>query len=947
MDFATNLFDASEFTPPQLCGGWNAELVWLHIVSDAMIWLAYLAIPIVLIVFIRRRRDMPYPALFWLFGAFILGSGLTHFMELVTFIKPLYRLAGLVKLGTAAVSWVTVIALVPVIPQALRLRGPKDLEREIEERKRAERALYRKTMFLRLLKEAAVAANEASTVESAMQTCLNCICDQIGWPIGHAYLFAEAEADMKDPKPVTLWHVEVPERLDAVRQVMRVSPIARERGLLGRVVATGKPVWSADVTADAIFEGADVTKNLGVRSGFAFPVLVGKEVAAVLEFFSTHPAQPDRPLLDVMVHIGTQLGRVIERARAEQALRHSEMRFRSVAQSANEAIISADGHGKIISWNRGAQMVFGYSEEEVIGQPLTVLMPERYREAHRRGLERLHATGESRILGRTVELHGVRKDSEEFPVEMSLADWQTAQGQFYSGIVRDITERKKNEERLRLSEERLRLLVEGVSGYAILMLDPQGNIASWNAGAERIKGYQAEEILGKHFSAFYPPDAVAERRPERALQTAATEGRFEDEGWRVRKDGSQFWANVVITALRDEAGNLIGFSKITCDLTERKRKEETIQRYADIVGNVQVGLVILRLEDLENIQSFRIVAMNPAASQITTVPAEQVVGKKLLEVGPAAYGTKMPEVFADVVRSGTGRNIDEFHYRHEGAEGIYSIKAFPLPNDCVGLAFEDITERKHTEEEILRLNEQLKQWVIEVENANKELEAFSYSVSHDLRAPLRAMDGFSRIVLEDCASELSKDAQRYLQLVRDSAQQMGRLIDDLLNFSRLSRQPLQKRPIAPVELVRRVLEDLRREQEGRQVEIALGELPACQADPALLKQVLVNLLGNALKYTRVRERALIEIGCHESGSQADERVYFVKDNGVGFDMRYAHRLFGVFQRLHRTEEYEGTGVGLATVQRIIHRHGGRVWAEAEVDQGATFYFTLGNGDRND
>ncbi|MBI4492018.1 MAG: HAMP domain-containing protein [Chloroflexi bacterium] len=228
----------------------------------------------------------------------------------------------------------------------------------------------------------------------------------------------------------------------------------------------------------------------------------------------------------------------------------------------------------------------------------------------------------------------------------------------------------------------------------------------------------------------------------------------------------------------------------------------------------------------------------------------------------------------------------------------------------------------------------------QLESAIKELEAFSYTVSHDLRAPLRAMDGFSRILVEEHAPQLTPEAQRYLRLVRDNAQQMGRLIDDLLAFSCLSRQPLAKHRVQPANLARQALAELRSEQEGRQVELSIGDLPPCLGDPALLRQVFANLLANALKFTRPCEVAVIEVGSREEDGQ---HVYFVKDNGVGFDMRYADKLFGVFQRLHRARDYEGTGVGLAIVQRIVHRHGGRVWAEAEVNQGATFYFTLEGG----
>jgi len=221
--------------------------------------------------------------------------------------------------------------------------------------------------------------------------------------------------------------------------------------------------------------------------------------------------------------------------------------------------------------------------------------------------------------------------------------------------------------------------------------------------------------------------------------------------------------------------------------------------------------------------------------------------------------------------------------------------------------------------------------------ANRELEAFTYSVSHDLRAPLRTLDGFSRILLEEYAGALPSEAQRYLNLVRQGAVEMERLIDDLLRLSRVGRAALTKRTVAPEEIVREVLDELSAEREGRQVEIVIGELPPCQADPALLKHVWANLLSNALKYTRRRAIARIEVTSLEQDGQT---VYLVRDNGVGFDMRYADKLFGLFQRLHRDEEYEGTGVGLAIAQRIVQRHGGRIWAEAEVDRGATFYFTL-------
>ncbi|MEI9895038.1 MAG: response regulator [Chthoniobacter sp.] len=224
-----------------------------------------------------------------------------------------------------------------------------------------------------------------------------------------------------------------------------------------------------------------------------------------------------------------------------------------------------------------------------------------------------------------------------------------------------------------------------------------------------------------------------------------------------------------------------------------------------------------------------------------------------------------------------------------------------------------------------------------LEAANKELEAFSYSVSHDLRAPLRHIDGFAQLLSSGYADQLPPPAQRLLQNVCKAAERLGTLIDDLLNFSRLSRQPLVKQTVSLSNLVQLVLDELQAEREGRRVEIRLEELPDCLGDRSLLRQVFVNLLSNALKFTRKRDPAVIEIGCRE---EAGEPVYFVRDNGAGFDMQFAGKLFGVFQRLHGVDQFEGTGVGLSIVQRIIHRHGGRIWAEAELDKGATFRFTL-------
>lgn len=242
------------------------------------------------------------------------------------------------------------------------------------------------------------------------------------------------------------------------------------------------------------------------------------------------------------------------------------------------------------------------------------------------------------------------------------------------------------------------------------------------------------------------------------------------------------------------------------------------------------------------------------------------------------------------------------------------------------------------------LEEHLRERTTELEVANKELESFSYSVSHDLRAPLRAVAGYSSMVLRQYSSQIPADAQRLLNQVNASAQRMGQLIDGLLHFSRLGRAPLSKRPVNVSLMVRDVLAELQADQGDRQIQLEVMELPGCVGDPLLLKQVFLNLLSNAFKFTRKKPEAQIKVGCRRENA---ENVYFVQDNGAGFDMTYAEKLFGVFQRLHHLDDFDGTGVGLSIVHRIIQRHGGRIWVDARVEQGATFYFTLEETGKNE
>lgn len=333
---------------------------------------------------------------------------------------------------------------------------------------------------------------------------------------------------------------------------------------------------------------------------------------------------------------------------------------------------------------------------------------------------------------------------------------------------------------------------------------------------------------------------------------------------------------------------------------------------------------------------------NRGAQELYGWTAEEAIGKLTHQLLQTVFPEPIDEIRAELLRN--DRWEGEFvHTKRDGTKVIV-VSRWALQRDESGnpLAVletnNDITERKLREEQIRKLNEELKKWTSDLEAANRELEAFAYSVSHDLRAPLRHMVGYTELLQKHASSILDEKSHRYMMTILESTKQMGILIDDLLAFSRIGRTEMQKTMVSLEQLVKEALSQVRQETDGRNIVWRIGELPNLHGDRSMLRLALVNLISNAVKFTRTRPQAEIEIGCTDG--KEDEIVLFIRDNGVGFDMKYVKKLFGVFQRLHRAEEFEGTGIGLASVQRIIHRHGGRIWAEGLVDRGATFYFSF-------
>ena len=527
---------------------------------------------------------------------------------------------------------------------------------------------------------------------------------------------------------------------------------------------------------------------------------------------------------------------------------------------------------------------------------------------------------------------------------------------FVSTQVAMAIERKRVQEALRESEQKLNNIIQG-SPIPMFVINKDHLVTHWNKALEECTQIKAEAMINtrQHWRAFYSAarPCMSDLLVEKSSISTWYNGKYNKsslipEAYQAidffpNLGNTGRWLSFTAAAIRDSAGSLIGAVETLEDITEEKKVAEALreseERYRLLVETMHEGLIILNERE-------EITYCNQGIGNMLGYLPEEVVGWKV----NTFFEGENEDIFKEQWqkrKEGTHTSY-EIAWTRKNGENVFTLISPETMFDKDGhfkgsfAVITDITDRKRAEEQIHLLNLELEKRVAErtaeLELTVKELDAFSHTVSHDLRAPLRAMDGYSRILIEDFSEPLPAEAQKYLGLVVKNSRKMDRLINDLLMFSRTNRTPLKKRTIILKELVCEVLEDLKPLQEGRQIEIVMGDLPDCEADSDLLKQVFTNLLSNAIKFTRLRQQAVIEIGCQ---LENDQNVYFVRDNGAGFDMTYADKLFGVFQRFHSDKDYEGTGVGLSIVQRIILRHGGRIWAYSEVDHGTTFYLTLG------
>jgi len=503
---------------------------------------------------------------------------------------------------------------------------------------------------------------------------------------------------------------------------------------------------------------------------------------------------------------------------------------------------------------------------------------------------------------------------------------------------REVRERRRAEEQATRSETRLQAILDH-SPAIIYVQDLDGRVLLVSRRFEYFYPMKVEEMIGKTVYDLLPKEAADAIRANdlRVLQTG-TPLTVEEK---VPQNDGVHTRLLTRFPLRDATGAIYALGGISTDVTERKRAENEVretQVFLDsVVENIPNMIFVKRAGDL------RFVRLNRAGEELLGHSREALIGKNDHDFFPKEQADAFTSRDREVLESRTLLDIPEEPIEtKDGRRRFLHTKKVPLfdgsgrPAFLLGIS-EDITERKMALEEIERLNVALRQHSAQLESAIKELESFSYSVSHDLRAPLRHISGFTDLLRRHAEASLDEKSRGYLDTIAKSSKRMGELIDDLLVFSRMGRAEmgLARVPLGPI--VAEILGEIQQDVKGRKIDWRIDPLPEVQGDHAMLRQVLVNLISNAVKYTGARPEARIEIGTQSSNG---DTVVFVRDNGVGFDPRYAHKLFGVFQRLHRADQFEGTGIGLANVRRIIHRHGGKTWAEGAPDQGATFYFSL-------
>lgn len=857
------------------------------------------------------------------------------------------------------------LTISPIHDAAGEIVGVSTIARDITERKRAEEAMHRLNRELRAISNCNQTLLRATDEQALLSDVCRIVCDEAGYRM--AWVGYAEHDDAKTVRPVAWAGAE-----DGYLAAATITWADNEwgRGPAGTAVRSGTTACIQDfLTAPQAVPWREQALRRGYRSSIALPLKDDAgSVSGVLSIYSTQPGTFTPDEIRLMEELAGDLAFGIATLRARTERKRAEQRVALLSFALNtvqEAAFLIDEAARFHFVNEAACRTLGYAPAELLSLGVPEIDPEFPMERWSAHWGELRAQRSLRFEGR----HRT-KDGRLFPVEISANYLEYAGQAYHLALVRDITQRKRVEDALVFVAQRgwqtgvedffaglVRFLCEELDmDYALIdKIDENPDMAETVALCAKgeiapnlryaLKGTPCENVMGRRLCVY--PQGIQQLFPEDPLlpgmgaesyigiplwdSTGRALGLIAVMGTKPLSDAASATQLLQLVATRAAAE----LERERSDRLLRTREHE----FRTLAENLPDNVVRYDREG-------RTVYVNPALERTLGATAARMIGMRIRELNPDGSSEAFAQAVDAALASGKNGEIEIAVPVPSQEPSIHQIRTI-VERDEHGevsgvLAIgRDITERKRAEQEILQLNRELEQRVSErtaqLEAANKELESFAYSVSHDLRAPLRSIDGFSQAVLEDYAGKLDQEGRHYLQRIRHGAQRMAQLIDDMLNLARVTRGELRLERVDLSALAQEIANELARREPGREVSFQAAPGLVVTGDSRFLRVALENLLGNAWKFSSKRPKARIEFGVNRHEGQ---REYFVRDNGAGFDMNYAGRLFGAFQRLHTTEEYPGNGVGLATVQRIIHRHGGRVWAEGEVDKGATLFFTL-------